>query len=434
MKASLLPPWSPRFFHAFGGLTCPQEDKNCLARVKEERKTYTQVFNFQINLKINNRVGSLKNKASFFPESGFLREEPFENPQWWELQSAGLEVRPQTRGWKERGNRCRGEELRVAWEVGGPEGQLPGRRGCGQKGPWGQKQNPRCKSASLCQRRHFFPDTEVPAQPSSRQCVALWVSPTSGLVCAKNSSVCTVLPQRLQGLWWSSIKNDPQGSSVIIVQSLSHVQLFSTPWTATRQGSLSCTISQSLPRAQHGSNEQGQANWNQLERPSLHNATLTLKLQVSQDILGSGSVTHTGTPASKGQCWGLPTGEGHSPLSSTRTESGGTAVPGLQHMQTPRWRSGKRHSALWGNWQDGPAGSYFRRNFLWTWIPACSHTWKTLKPLRMGSLRLAATFYWDVCLAACTPLAKITYLLTLTSWKHFLRALWESVSWAIVIS
>ena len=33
-----------------------------------------------------------------------------------------------------------------------------------------------------------------------------------------------------------------------VVQSLSHVRLFATPWTAVRQGSLSFTISQSLLR------------------------------------------------------------------------------------------------------------------------------------------------------------------------------------------
>ena len=33
---------------------------------------------------------------------------------------------------------------------------------------------------------------------------------------------------------------------VIVVQPLSHVQLFVTPWTAARQDSLSFTISQSL--------------------------------------------------------------------------------------------------------------------------------------------------------------------------------------------
>ena len=33
---------------------------------------------------------------------------------------------------------------------------------------------------------------------------------------------------------------------VVVVQSLSHVQLFATPWTAARQASLSFTVSQSL--------------------------------------------------------------------------------------------------------------------------------------------------------------------------------------------
>ena len=35
---------------------------------------------------------------------------------------------------------------------------------------------------------------------------------------------------------------------VIVVQSLSHVQLFTTPWTAAHQASLSFTITQSLFR------------------------------------------------------------------------------------------------------------------------------------------------------------------------------------------
>ena len=35
---------------------------------------------------------------------------------------------------------------------------------------------------------------------------------------------------------------------VIVVQLLSHVRLFGTPWTAARQASLSFTISQSLPK------------------------------------------------------------------------------------------------------------------------------------------------------------------------------------------
>ena len=42
------------------------------------------------------------------------------------------------------------------------------------------------------------------------------------------------------------MKETRAGWDVIIVQLLSHVQLFVTPWTAAHQGSLSFTISQSL--------------------------------------------------------------------------------------------------------------------------------------------------------------------------------------------
>ena len=52
---------------------------------------------------------------------------------------------------------------------------------------------------------------------------------------------------------WLKVKSGPQvylgeqGSSVnVVVQLLSHVQLFVTPWTAARQASLSITISWSL--------------------------------------------------------------------------------------------------------------------------------------------------------------------------------------------
>ena len=38
----------------------------------------------------------------------------------------------------------------------------------------------------------------------------------------------------------------PHGNNISSVQSLSHTQLFVAPWTATRQGSLSITNSQSL--------------------------------------------------------------------------------------------------------------------------------------------------------------------------------------------
>ena len=37
--------------------------------------------------------------------------------------------------------------------------------------------------------------------------------------------------------------------NVVVVQSLSHVRHFATPWTAARQASLSLTISQSLSKS-----------------------------------------------------------------------------------------------------------------------------------------------------------------------------------------
>jgi len=36
--------------------------------------------------------------------------------------------------------------------------------------------------------------------------------------------------------------------TLVVVQSLNHVRLFLTPWTAARQASLAFTISQSLPK------------------------------------------------------------------------------------------------------------------------------------------------------------------------------------------
>ena len=41
-----------------------------------------------------------------------------------------------------------------------------------------------------------------------------------------------------------NVSNKPQ-EYVVVVQSLSHVQLFVTPWTAARQACLSFTLSQS---------------------------------------------------------------------------------------------------------------------------------------------------------------------------------------------
>ena len=51
----------------------------------------------------------------------------------------------------------------------------------------------------------------------------------------------------LVGTWHSHLRPLPQtGDSLSIVQLLSHVRLFATPWTAVHQASLSITSSQSL--------------------------------------------------------------------------------------------------------------------------------------------------------------------------------------------
>ena len=48
-------------------------------------------------------------------------------------------------------------------------------------------------------------------------------------------------------VWWpGSLLRVPPWSLVIVVQSLSHVWLFATPWTAAHQASLSLTISWGL--------------------------------------------------------------------------------------------------------------------------------------------------------------------------------------------
>ena len=53
-------------------------------------------------------------------------------------------------------------------------------------------------------------------------------------------------PGRGSALRWQHLKPVYSGSSLILVQSLSHVQLFATAWTAAGQASLSFTVSQSL--------------------------------------------------------------------------------------------------------------------------------------------------------------------------------------------
>ena len=63
-----------------------------------------------------------------------------------------------------------------------------------------------------------------------------------------------IFPQIDWKCWWYQIKclciynSASQQSGIIVVQLLSHVWLYATPWTAARQPSLFFTISQSLLR------------------------------------------------------------------------------------------------------------------------------------------------------------------------------------------
>ena len=50
----------------------------------------------------------------------------------------------------------------------------------------------------------------------------------------------------LQKSFWNKSENGYEFLVVLLVQSLSHVWLFVTPWTAAHQASLSSTVSQSL--------------------------------------------------------------------------------------------------------------------------------------------------------------------------------------------
>ena len=56
---------------------------------------------------------------------------------------------------------------------------------------------------------------------------------------------------RLRGETSVILDNNNSCNFVVVVQSLSHVQLFATPWTAAQQASLSFTISQSLLKLIH---------------------------------------------------------------------------------------------------------------------------------------------------------------------------------------
>ena len=59
------------------------------------------------------------------------------------------------------------------------------------------------------------------------------------------SASASILPMKIQG-WFPLRMTGLISFSSVVVQSLSHVQLFVTPWTAACQASLSITISRSL--------------------------------------------------------------------------------------------------------------------------------------------------------------------------------------------
>ena len=69
------------------------------------------------------------------------------------------------------------------------------------------------------------------------ECSHLWGRRRDGCSC--------VIPP---GVSQSRKTDDRNTAAAAVVQSLSRVQLFATPWTAARQASLSFTISQSLPK------------------------------------------------------------------------------------------------------------------------------------------------------------------------------------------
>ena len=68
-----------------------------------------------------------------------------------------------------------------------------------------------------------------------------------GIYWQHSGSMCRMNNVRMNGMNWSShLKFATWSLSISSVQSLSHVWLFMTPWTAARQPSLSITNSQSL--------------------------------------------------------------------------------------------------------------------------------------------------------------------------------------------
>ena len=82
---------------------------------------------------------------------------------------------------------------------------------------------------------------------SYRNCRAIYLTPISGQVegLTIKQVACKHLEHKLVASIGSHGLTENQFSSV---QSLSHVRLFATPWTAARQASLSITNSRSLPK------------------------------------------------------------------------------------------------------------------------------------------------------------------------------------------
>ena len=81
----------------------------------------------------------------------------------------------------------------------------------------------------------------------------------------------------------------------VVVQSLSHVQLFATPWTAARQASLSFTVSQSLLKLM----------FNKSVMPSNHLILFWLLLLLPLTLLRTGGFPVSQLFASGGQSIGV---------------------------------------------------------------------------------------------------------------------------------
>ena len=91
--------------------------------------------------------------------------------------------------------------------------------------------------------------SSLPLSPLGILSVCLWLSPYSP-ACKNSSHLGLGPPKRpyLQIMSHSGVLGWPLQHMSFVVQLLSHVQLFATPWTSAHQASLSITISWSLPK------------------------------------------------------------------------------------------------------------------------------------------------------------------------------------------